>query len=254
VCGERRGGVAAIRNPVPIHAADDYNPPASTGKPRGGLPRAPQGPSYRPRLRRRGVEPRFVEHDATENPWRSVWSLNRERRHITDVIRIGIKGQMMLEGSAAWEAKQEKAREKTRAAKSEGGKKAGRGRPIASPAREGTPIADRSEASRANEEAARVAAEPVTAQADRLFPGTERPVEQLAEHGGEVDAAPGILSPEPGQPAQLLRLAGLQAHGELLALGPRRPPRRAPRPLPRRHAALCREESQPRRLANDTTS
>ena len=103
-----------------------------------------------------GVKPRFVEHDSSENPWRAVWSLNRERRHITDVIRLALKGEDMIKGSTAWESKQAKAREKTREKRSTakaGNKNASKNN---APARAGT-LKDRSESTRANEEVSRVA-------------------------------------------------------------------------------------------------
>jgi N6-adenosine-specific RNA methylase IME4 len=56
-----------------------------------------------------GVEPRFVEHDGSD-PWRAVWSLNRERRHITDATRLALIGKQMVCGSDRWAAQQERAR------------------------------------------------------------------------------------------------------------------------------------------------
>jgi len=74
-----------------------------------------------------GVEPRFVEHDGSD-PWRAVWSLNRERRHITDAVRLALIGEQMVRGSDGWAEKQRKATDQAREAMSGGGKKAGKGR------------------------------------------------------------------------------------------------------------------------------
>lgn len=51
-----------------------------------------------------GIEPRVVQHDG-KNPWRTVWSLNAERRQIEDKVRLALIGKRMVEGSDGWEAK-----------------------------------------------------------------------------------------------------------------------------------------------------
>ncbi|MEY2669321.1 MAG: hypothetical protein RJA59_1959 [Pseudomonadota bacterium] len=103
-----------------------------------------------------GIEPFFVEFD-TGNPWRAVWSYNRERRQIEDAIRLGLIGKEMIKGSDSWEAKQEKARELTSKAHSEAGKKGGRGNK-APPSREG-PAFQAAPRDRSRTEAARLAEE-----------------------------------------------------------------------------------------------
>jgi N6-adenosine-specific RNA methylase IME4 len=100
-----------------------------------------------------GVEPTFNGIHDSENPWRAVWSLNAERRQIEDKTRLALIGIDMVRGSDEWEAKQARAREKTRQAKSEGGRKAGKGRP----SREGPANRDRSEVARELQSAARLA-------------------------------------------------------------------------------------------------
>jgi hypothetical protein len=70
-----------------------------------------------------GVDPTFVQHDGS-NPWRAVWSLNKERRHIEDKMRWALIGAEMVQQSDAWEAKRATARADVTRAKSEAGKKA----------------------------------------------------------------------------------------------------------------------------------
>lgn len=77
--------------------------------------------------RKAGVEPTFTGIHDSENPWRAVWSLNAERRQIEDKTRLALIGIDMVAGSDSWEAKQAKAREETSRARSEAGKKGGRG-------------------------------------------------------------------------------------------------------------------------------
>jgi len=72
--------------------------------------------------RRAGVEPAFVQHDGS-NPWRFVWSLNKERRHITDKQRVVLIGEEMVRGSDKWESEREKAKAETSKARSDAAKK-----------------------------------------------------------------------------------------------------------------------------------
>lgn len=55
-----------------------------------------------------GVTPRLQTH-VGDNPWRTVWSLNAERRQIEDKLRLALIGKAMLQGSDAWEKAQKKA-------------------------------------------------------------------------------------------------------------------------------------------------
>ena len=68
---------------------------------------------------RAGVEPRFERIGSDHNPWRAVWSLNRERRQIEDKVRLALIGRQMVEQSDAWLAAQEKAKEEANRARSE---------------------------------------------------------------------------------------------------------------------------------------
>lgn len=105
-----------------------------------------------------GVEPRFVQHDGS-NPWRAVWSLNKERRHITDAVRLALIGDVMVRGSYGWDAEQAKAKEKTAKgrAKAVSDRRGKGGKATSRPSRDGPLERDKSAVSRSNEETSRVA-------------------------------------------------------------------------------------------------
>jgi 16S rRNA G966 N2-methylase RsmD len=110
-----------------------------------------------------GVVPRFV-HDDECNPWRASWSLNRERRHMEDKVRLALIGEEYLAGSDAWEQERTAAREAANRARSEATKQQPRqdgglfgSTGVAS--REATPVRTYTKEQEQAKTAARVAAE-----------------------------------------------------------------------------------------------